>query len=333
MNKKSNHKSHVLVIGGAGYIGTHMVRLLLENDFSPIVFDNLSTGNRRFVPKGVPFVKGDLRIQRDIDKVFEKYAIDSVIHFSAASLVYESVTDPIKYYDNNVISFVRLLASMRRNKIRKIIFSSTAATFGEPKRIPIRENDVQDPTNPYGQSKLMMEKIIMDSAKAYRDIDFTILRYFNVAGAWGDNKLGEVHNPETHIVPNILKSLLSKSEKLKIYGNDYQTRDGTCLRDYVHVVDLCEAHLLALKKMNAGVKNEVFNLGTDKGTTLLELIKSVEKVTGKKVEYEMCNRRPGDPARLVASNKKAKDVLGWSPRYNLNDIIESAWKWEVSLQK
>lgn len=310
-----------------------MVRLLLKEGYSPVIFDNLSTGHRKMIPKQVDFIKGDLRIAKDIEKVFSRYEIESVIHFSAASLVYESVQDPIKYYDNNVVAFVRLMAAMRKFKVRKVIFSSTAATFGEPKRIPIHEEDSQSPTNPYGQSKLMMEKIIADVAKSYGDIDYIILRYFNVAGAWGDETCGEIHNPETHIIPNILKSLLYPSKKLIVYGNDYPTKDGTCLRDYIHVVDLCRAHLLALQKLNQKFRNQVFNLGTRRGTTIFELIAVIEKVTGRKVEYSLSSRRPGDPARLVASSDKAKKILGWVPKYDIYDMIESAWKWEQIIYK
>lgn len=325
-------KKKVLVIGGAGYIGSHMVRLLLQEKYIPVIFDNFRTGHRSLIPKGVDCVLGDLRVEKDINKAFARHSFDSVIHFAAASLVGESVYDPLKYYDNNVVAFVQLIKSMRKFDVSKIIFSSTAATFGEPKRIPIREDDFQLPTNPYGQSKLMMEKIVMDAARAYGNIEYIILRYFNVAGAWEDGTCGEIHDPETHIIPNILKSLLYPKKPLTVYGNDYPTRDGTCLRDYIHVVDLCEAHLLALSKLGSKFRNQVFNLGTRRGTTILELIAAVEKVTGKKVRYKMAARRPGDPARLVTSYQNAQNVLGWTPKRDLHDIIDSAWKWELKLK-
>ena len=321
-------KSNILVIGGAGYIGSHMVYALLDAKYTPIVFDNLSTGHREFVAKGVKFIKGDLRKPKDIEAVFRAHKIDSVIHFSAASLVGESVTDPLKYYDNNVLSFVYLLNAMRKYKVKNIVFSSTAAVYGEPKRIPIEEDDDKEPTNTYGRTKLMMEKIVADAANAYGDIQYIILRYFNVAGAHNHGATGECHHPETHLIPNILKAAKSGKKGLKIFGSDYPTKDGSCVRDYIHVEDVCSAHILAVQGLHKGIKNTYFNLGTEDGCSNLEVIAAVEKVTGKKVNYSMAPRRPGDPAKLVASSKKARKVLGWAPKYDLENIVSTAWAWE-----
>lgn len=321
-------KNNILVIGGAGYIGSHMVRLLLENKYTPVVFDNLATGHKRFVPKGVRFVKGDLRKVQDIERLFKSAKFQAVIHFSAASLVPESMSDPLKYYDNNVLSFVYLLQTMRRHKVKNIVFSSTAATYGEPKRVPIEEDDPKDPTNTYGRSKLMMERIVEDAARAYGDINYIILRYFNVAGAHPGGQVGECHHPETHLVPNILKAVKGEKKALTIFGSDYPTKDGSCVRDYIHVQDVCTAHLLAIRAFAKGIKNEYFNLGTEDGYSNLEVIAAVERVTGQKVKYTLGPRRPGDPATLVASAKKAKKILGWTPQYGLEDIVRTAWAWE-----
>jgi len=325
-------KNNILVIGGAGYIGSHMVHTLLDHGLAPVIFDNLTTGHRRLVPTKVPFIKGDLRNPRDIERAFRSSKIDAVIHFAAASLVPESMIDPLKYYDNNVIAFVHLLAAMRRFKVKKLVFSSTAAVYGEPKRIPIQEDDDKNPTNPYGRSKLMMEKIIEDTAKAYGDIQYIILRYFNVAGAHPQGATGECHHPETHLIPNILKAIKGQKKELVIYGDDYPTKDGSCVRDYIHVQDLCEAHLLALEAFDRGIKNNYFNLGTQDGYSNLEVLRAVEEVTRKKVNYRIGPRRPGDPAKLVASARKAQKILGWKTRRGLLDIVRTAWDWEQRLK-
>jgi UDP-glucose 4-epimerase len=324
-------KNSILVIGGAGYIGSHMVRLLLDNKYTPVVFDNLATGHKRFIPKGVRFIKGDLRKPKDIERVFKFAKFQAVIHFSAASLVPESMSDPLKYYDNNVLSFVYLLQTMRRHKVKNIVFSSTAATYGEPKRVPIEEDDPKDPTNTYGRSKLMMERIVEDAARAYGDINYIILRYFNVAGAHHSGQVGECHHPETHLVPNILKAVKGEKKNLTIFGDDYPTKDGSCVRDYIHVEDVCAAHLLAIRAFAKGIKNEYFNLGTETGYSNFQVIAAVERATGEKVKYTLGPRRPGDPATLVASARKAKKVLGWTPQYGLDDIVRTAWAWEKTL--
>jgi UDP-glucose 4-epimerase len=321
-------KHEILIIGGAGYIGSHMVRTLLDHGLVPVVFDNLTTGHRRFVPKDVPFIKGDLRNSSDIERVFRSYKIKMVIHFSAASLVQESMTDPLKYYNNNVISFVSLLATMRRFKVKKLIFSSTAAVYGESKRVPIQEHYDKSPANPYGRSKLMMEKIIEDAASAYGDIQYIIFRYFNVAGARGDGAIGEVHDPETHLIPNILKAAKGERKDLTIFGDDYPTKDGTCVRDYIHVQDLVDAHFLGIRAFKKDMTNNVFNLGTQNGYSNLEVIRACEQVTAQRIAYTVGSRRPGDPAKLVASSQKAKKILGWEPKRGLLDIVQSAWQWE-----
>ncbi len=320
-------ESGVMVIGGAGYIGSTMVQKLIDEKYQPVVFDNLSMGHRRLVPKNVPLVKGDLRNYKDILSALKKYKPGAVIHFAAASLVGESMTNPLKYYDNNVVACVQLLKAMKETKIKKFIFSSTAATFGEPKRIPIQEDDNKCPTNTYGQSKLMIETILKDEARS-TDTRYVALRYFNACGAHPNGRIGELHDPETHLIPNILKVLTGEKKELQIFGDDYDTPDGTCVRDYVHVEDLADAHLLALEALNRGMKSDAFNLGSGSGYSVMEIVREVEKVTGKKVKVKMSPRRPGDPAKLVASSDKARRVLGWKIKHGLESIIRTAWEWE-----
>lgn len=317
----------ILVAGGAGYIGSHMVKTLLEEGIGVVVFDNLSTGHREFVPKKAHFVKGDLRAPSDIEKVFRARRFDAVMHFAASALVGESMLDPLKYYENNVLAFVNLASAMRRHRVKKFIFSSTAATYGESKRVPIKETDATVPTNPYGRSKLMIEKMLQDFSRA-DGLSYITLRYFNACGADDSGCIGERHLPETHLIPNILKVASGKKKELTVFGNDYPTRDGTCVRDYVHVDDLCRAHLLALKALGRGVRNEVFNLGTGRGYSIQEIIRAAEKVTGRRIKVKFGPRRPGDPANLVASGAKAKKILGWKPQKSLDDIVRSAWMWE-----
>jgi UDP-glucose 4-epimerase len=321
-------KNNILVIGGAGYIGSHMVRYLIDRGETPVIFDNLSTGYKTFIPKGVPFVSGDLRDPADLKRVFTKYKIETVLHFAAFIIVPESVSDPLKYYDNNVVAFVKLLEAMRQHKVKKLIFSSTAAVYGNAKKVPITEDAPHEPTSPYGSSKLMMEQMVRDTARAYPDFSYIIFRYFNVAGARGDGSIGEAHQPETHLIPNILKSVKGKGPALTIFGKDYPTKDGTCVRDYIHVQDLVEAHYLGVKAFKKGVRNNVFNLGTQSGYSNLEVIKAVEKVTGKKVSYSVGPRRAGDPPKLIASSQKARKILGWKPQRDLIKIVEDAWGWE-----
>lgn len=323
-------KQNILVIGGAGYIGSHLTRVLSRENFNPVIFDNLSTGHREFVPRQVKLIKGDLCDYRQTEKVFSTHKIDAVVHLSAFSLVGESTSDPLKYYANNVLSFINLLRVMRAHKVKKIIFSSTGAVYGQPRRVPIPEETPRDPINPYGQSKSMMEKIMEDTALAYGDIRYIIFRYFNVAGAIEDGSIGERHDPETHLIPNVLKSLTGRAGTLNIFGNDFDTKDGTCIRDYIHVMDLSYAHVLGLRALDKNVANQVFNLGTQHGASVMEIVKVAEKVTGRKIPYKIAPRRPGDPAKLIADASKAAKILKWVPARNLEEIIRSAWAWETS---
>jgi len=327
----------ILVTGGAGYIGSHCVLALLEGGHDVVIFDNLCTGHIEIVENlkkygRVEFVKGDLNNLSDINSVFEKYSIDAVIHFAAFSQVAESVKNPQKYYMNNVGGTMNLLSSMLKYDIKKIVFSSTAATYGEPEYIPIDENHPQNPINPYGQSKLMIEKIMDDYDRAY-GLRSVRLRYFNVAGADSQNRVGEWHDPETHLIPNILKSTFSGGQKFQMYGTDYNTKDGTCVRDYINVEDLAKAHILALEYLNNGGRTNYFNLGTSDGSTVKEVFSACEMVTGKDIDVEICSRREGDPASLVADNRKAKEVLNWVPEKSLNYSIEKAYNWEKTLSR
>ena len=323
---------NVLVVGGAGYIGSHMMRMLTGAKHTPIVFDNLSTGHKELLPKRADFFKGDLKNIKDIDSVFKKYKIGAVMHFAASALVGESVKDPLKYYENNVSACVNLLKVMRARKVNLLIFSSTCAIFGEPAHLPMREEDPKAPVNPYGRSKWMIETILKDLSNV-SSFRYVALRYFNACGAHPDAEAGEWHEPETHLIPNALKTLCGKLKKLTIFGDDYDTPDGTCIRDYIHIHDLCQAHLLALEALKNGMKSDCFNLGSGDGYSVKEIISMVEKVTGKKVPFRIGPRRSGDPARLVASAKKAKKVLAWKPQMDLEQIIQTAWKWETRTRK
>lgn len=320
-------KPQILVVGGAGYIGSAMVRVLVDAGESPVVFDNLSMGHRDLVPKGVPFVRGDLKKPSDIRRAFSGRRIESVMHFAASSLVGESVENPLKYYENNVVACVYLLKEMTRRGVKNFIFSSTAATYGEPRRIPVREEDAGNPTNPYGQSKLMIEKILQDLSRK-GDIRYIALRYFNACGAHACGTIGERHDPETHLIPNILKTLTGEKKALKIFGTDYPTPDGTCIRDYVHVEDLADAHLRALRTLRKGAPSGAFNLGSSSGYSVKQIVSCVERVTGMTVPVQSAPRRPGDPARLVADARRAKKYLGWRPCRGLDEIVRSAWAWE-----
>lgn len=323
----------ILVTGGAGYIGSHCVLALLNKGLEVVIFDNLETGHIETVETlqkegKVEFVKGDLKTLEDINSVFDKYKIDAVVHFAALSLVGESVKEPQKYYYNNVYGTLNLLNAMMSHGVKKIVFSSTAATYGEPEYIPIDENHPQSPINPYGNSKLMVEKIMDDYSKAY-DLRSVRLRYFNVAGADSKTRVGEWHNPETHLIPNILKSTLSGGKAFEMYGDDYPTKDGTCVRDYINVEDLAQAHILALEYLNNGGETNYFNLGTKNGDTVKEVFSACENVTGKNIPVNMMPRREGDPASLVADNTKAKKVLGWRPEHSLEDSIKTAYAFLV----
>lgn len=317
---------NILVCGGAGYIGSHMVAYLLENGHEVVVLDNLQTGHKDSLLGGKLYI-GDLKDNEILDKVFTENKIDAVIDFAANSLVGESVENPLKYFDNNIGSTIKLLEAMNRHNIKYIVFSSTAATYGEPENIPILEQDKTFPTNPYGESKLAVEKILKWCDKAY-GIKYTALRYFNACGAHIDGKIGEDHKPESHLIPIILQAALGKREKILIFGDDYNTKDGTCVRDYVHVSDLASAHLLALKRLKNGGESKIYNLGNGKGFSVKEVVDVARKVTGINIKAEIAARRAGDPATLIASSEKAIKELGWEPKFNsLETIIETAWKW------
>lgn len=316
----------VLVCGGAGYIGSHVNKQLNKEGYETVVFDNLVYGHREAVKWG-HFVQGDLKNFDEIEEVFRKYKIDAVFHFAAYAYVGESVENPEKYYYNNVANTLNLLHVMRKYGCNKIIFSSTCATYGEPEQVPITENMTQNPINPYGASKLMVERIFEDYSKAY-GIEFVVLRYFNAAGVDPEGEIGESHTPETHLIPLVLDAASGKRQDIKIFGTDYDTPDGSCIRDYIHVYDLATAHLLALHYLEEGNESDFFNLGNTLGTSVLEVVKSVKKVTGREFTVTMTDRRAGDPAKLVGSSEKAQKVLGWKPIYGEIDIIvEHAWKW------
>ena len=326
----------ILVTGGAGYIGSHCVMALLKQNNDVVIFDNLSTGHIETVEtlkkyRHVEFQKGDLTNFDDINSVFKNYDIDKVVHFAAFSQVGESVVNPQKYYINNVCGTINLLRAMLENNVKKIVFSSTAATYGEPVYIPIDEKHPQNPINPYGQTKLMIEKIMDDYDKAY-DLKSVRLRYFNVAGADSKSRIGEWHDPETHLIPNILKSTFNNGKTFQMFGDDYDTKDGTCVRDYINVEDLAQAHLLALKYLDNGGETNYFNLGTNDGNTVKEVFSACEKVTEKTIPVEIKPRRAGDPASLVADNNKAKENLNWKPQHTLDESIASAYTWEKNLQ-
>jgi len=327
----------ILVTGGAGYIGSHCVIALLEKGFDVIVFDNLSTGHNETVETlkkygNLQFIKGDLLNTEDLKSCFAANKVDAVIHFAAFSQVGESVKNPRKYYVNNVVGTTNLLNTMLDFNVKKIVFSSTAATYGEPEYIPIDEKHPQNPINPYGKTKLMIEHIMDDYDKAY-DLKSVRLRYFNVAGADSKNRIGEWHEPETHLIPNILKSTFNNGKVFEMYGSDYATKDGTCVRDYINIEDLVNAHLLALDYLNNGGETNYFNLGTNEGNTVKEVFNSCEKITGQKIEVKQMPRREGDPASLVADNSKAKKILNWQPKASIEESIKTAYLWEKKLNK
>ncbi len=326
----------ILVTGGAGYIGSHCVLALLKEGFTVHIFDNFSTGHKETVETlkkygTLTYSEGDLQNKTDIKKVFENNKIDAVVHFAAFSQVGESVKNPQKYYQNNVCGTLNLLEAMLENNVKKIVFSSTAATYGEPVYTPIDENHPQLPINPYGQTKLMIERIMDDYDKAY-GLKSVRLRYFNVAGADSDVRVGEWHTPETHLVPNILKSSFGDGKTFEMYGDDYDTKDGTCVRDYINVEDLAQAHILALKYLNNGGETNFFNLGTQEGTTVKEVFDVCEQVIGKSIPVKKMPRREGDPAILVADNTKAKNELGWEPKNSFEHSVKTAYEWEIKLK-
>ena len=315
----------ILVAGGAGYIGSHMVALLLERGYEVVVADNLSTGHWQ-AAKGAKLRVGDLRDSAFLDRLFTEFKIDGIINFAAFSLVGESVKNPLKYYDNNVGGSISMLKAMDRHGIDKIVFSSTAAVYGEPEKQPIEETDRTEPTNPYGETKLAIEKMLKWSDNAY-GIRYVALRYFNAAGSNTEVGIGEDHSPESHLIPLVLKTALGQRSHIGIFGDDYPTPDGTCVRDYIHVRDLAEAHLLALEYLDKGGNSDAFNLGSGDGYSVKEIIETARAITGKEIPAIVEPRREGDPSILIASNKKAAEILGWKPERGLETIIADAWNW------
>jgi UDP-glucose 4-epimerase len=320
----------VLVLGGAGYIGSHTVYELIDRGEDVVIVDNLETGYIEAVHPKARFYQGDIRNRSFIDSVFDKEKIDAVIHFAANSLVGESMTNPLKYYDNNLCGTKVLLESMVAHGIDKIVFSSTAATYGEPERIPIIETDRTEPTNTYGETKLSMEKMFKWTGRAH-GLRFVSLRYFNACGAHKSGSIGEAHNPESHLIPLILQVPNGQRDAISIFGDDYDTKDGTCVRDYIHVTDLASAHILAVQYLMDGNESNIFNLGNGIGFTVKEVIDAASKVVGSDIPAVISPRRAGDPAKLIASSEKAKKILGWNPQHeDIEGIIESAWKWHKS---
>lgn len=318
----------ILVLGGAGYIGSHTVYELIDAGNEVVIIDNLETGHIEAVHPEAKFYQGDLRNRDFVDSVLDQEKeIDAVIHFAANSLVGESMIHPLKYYDNNLCGTKVMLESLVAHGINKIVFSSTAATYGEPEKVPILETDKTEPTNTYGETKLSMEKMFKWVGKAH-GLRFVSLRYFNACGAHESGNIGEDHSPETHLIPLILQVPNGKREAISIFGTDYDTKDGTCIRDYIHVTDLAQAHILAVQYLMEGNESNIFNLGNGIGFSVKEVIETARKVTGKSIKAVEEGRRAGDPAILIASSEKARRVLGWNPEHaDLEEIIASAWKW------
>jgi len=316
----------ILITGGAGYIGSHTVKELLKNKYQPIIYDNLINGHRQAVLGGTS-IKGDLKDKKRLLRVLTKYQPEAVIHFAALIEVGESVKNSEKFFQENVFAGINLLQAMIECDIKKIVFSSSAAVYGEPKRIPIKENYTTLPTNPYGLTKLQFEQILKLYERVY-GLKFISLRYFNAAGADPEGDLGEDHSPETHLIPLVLKTALGQKDYIEIFGNSYSTPDGTCIRDFIHVTDLAQAHLLALEYLNKKNKSRIFNLGNEKGNSVLEIINLAKKITRRDIPIKIGPKRPGDPAKLVASSERIKRELGWRPRYSdIETIIQTAWSW------
>ncbi|KYC36489.1 UDP-glucose 4-epimerase [Scytonema hofmannii PCC 7110] len=331
----SHGKPTILVTGGAGYIGSHTVLALKLAGFDVIVLDNLVYGHRDLVEQvlRVKLVQGDTNDHALLNDLFKIHEIAAVMHFSAYAYVGESVTDPAKYYRNNVTGTLTLLEAMLEASVKKFVFSSTCATYGVPQVVPITEDHPQNPINPYGATKLMVERILSDFDAAY-DFKSVRFRYFNAAGAHPDGLLGEDHNPETHLIPLVLLAALGKRESISVFGTDYPTPDGTCIRDYIHVTDLADAHVLGLEYLLKGGNSEVFNLGNGNGFSVKEVIDTAKKVTGKEIEVVECDRRPGDPPSLIGSGEKARKMLGWNPQYSsLEEIISHSWQWHQKRHK
>ena len=323
---------YILVCGGAGYIGSHCVEELLKKDYNVVVFDNLIYGHREFV-EDVNFFEGDLSDINSIKECFKKYDIESVMHFSAYAYVGESVIDPEKYYYNNVVNTLNLLKVMKEYNVREFIFSSTCATYGNPEYMPLNEKHGQNPVNPYGNTKYFVEKILKDYERSY-GIKHIIFRYFNAAGASLTKNIGEWHNPETHLIPLVLDAASGKRKNITVFGDDYNTSDGTCIRDYIHVTDIAHAHILGLEYLRNSQQSDFFNIGSEKGFSVYEIISKCEEITGKTIERVLGQRREGDPDILIADSTKIKKILNWKPRFSdIHTIIESAWKWHRNCEK
>ena len=321
---------NILVTGGAGYIGSHCCKTLSQKGLNPVTIDNLVYGHKNFVKWG-EFFKGDVGNPADLKKCLSRHQIEAVMHFAAYAYVGESVQDPLKYYENNLRNTIELLHAVLENGIKYFVFSSTCATYGNPEKTPIDEGHPLNPINPYGKTKRMIEEILADYHSAY-GLNYTSLRYFNAAGADPDGEIGEDHDPETHLIPLVLDAAAAKRPSIKVFGTDYPTPDGTCIRDYIHVTDLAQAHILALKRLMNGGDSGVFNLGTGRGFSVLEIIEHARKITDKDIPVENTDRRPGDPPVLIASNEKAIAELGWNPQYaDIDDIIRTAWRWHQKL--
>jgi UDP-glucose 4-epimerase len=321
---------NVMVTGGAGYIGSHCCKTLHLQGYHPITFDNLAYGHLQHVKWG-EFFEGDLGSRQHLAGFFRRYRIEAVMHFAAYAYVGESVSDPVKYYENNVRNTIHLLRSMLDHQIKYLVFSSSCATYGNPESIPIEESHPRNPINPYGKTKRMIEEMLADFDTAY-GLKSISLRYFNAAGADPETEIGEKHDPETHLIPLVLDAAAGKSRNVKVFGTDYPTPDGTCIRDYIHVTDLARAHVLSLEKLLDGGQSDVFNLGTGRGYSVMEVIEKASRIAGKNIPYAQAIRRPGDPPVLVASNKKAVKQLGWKAQYSsLDDIISTAWNWHRSV--
>lgn len=320
----------ILVLGGAGYIGSHTVYRLIESGKKVVIVDNLQTGFKKLIHPEATFYHGDLRDKKFLNTVFDQENIEGIIHFAANSLVGVSMKEPLEYYNNNVYGMIILLEVMKKHGVKHIVFSSTAATYGEPKQIPIKEDDETKPTNPYGETKLAMEKLMKWCSMAY-GMNFVALRYFNACGAHPNGKIGELHDPKTHLIPLILQVPLGIRDTIYVYGNDYDTPDGTCIRDYIHVLDLANAHVKALEYLKKENQSNIFNLGNGEGYSVLEIINAAKKVTNLPINVTIDKRRPGDPARLIANNAKAKEILGWQPEYtDIEEIISSAWNFYLN---
>ncbi len=316
----------ILVTGGAGYIGSHFARMVSKSNDEVIVADNLSRGHQESIPDGVQFKNVDIRDAEKISEVIRKYSPEAVVHFAAFAYVEESVEHPELYYQNNVVGSYNLIRAASENKVKYFVFSSTCSVYGNPGKVPISEEAQTNPINPYANTKLIIEMMLKDFQSAY-GMKYVSLRYFNAAGADDSGEIGESHNPEPHLIPIVLEAANGKREKVSVFGNDYNTPDGTCIRDYIHVNDLSNAHVKALEHLSSGNESTIINLGTGSGNSVMEIIKTAEKVTGKNILFGIAKRRKGDPAILVADNTKALKILNWKPKYTIDDIIRTAWRW------